>query len=241
MALSPGWVAWKLAFGISPIIFSGGIAQNMLGGYLPIMLITQAVDFASGILTGASEDIDLDDFFALYEPLPGAEFAKFAYGEYPFANQSVAANAVIQVPLRFSMLMVCPVKGTENWLSHLAVMEALQGVITLHATLGGTYIVATPKQIFTNCLLESFTDATANDSKQPQSMFRWDFYQPLLTLSAAAQAQNSLMSKMSSGTQMSGQPALSGGGPVVGSPSSLATPPTVPAAQPLTGAGVVST
>lgn len=239
MGMSPGYAAWKLAFGISPIIFVGGIANNILGGMLPIMLLTQSADFADGILSGATTDLSLDDYFAQYEPLPGGTLADYQFGVYPFANQSVAANAVIQQPLAFSMLMVCPVKGNENWLSHLDVMTALQSAIAQHASLGGTYTVATPKQIYTNCLLTKLTDVTSGDSKQPQAMWQWDFFQPLLTLSQAAQALNALLGKMSSGTQILGQPSLSGGSPTVGAPYSLATPPTIPAATSLPGAGAI--
>jgi len=239
--ITPGFAAWKLAFGISLIIFVGGIAGNMLGGMLPIVSITQAVDFAAGVLTGATTDLGLDDFFAQYEPTPGGTLADYDFGTYPFANQAVAANAIIMNPLSFSLLMICPVKGNENYLSHLAVMTALRAVIAQHASLGGTFTVATPKQIYTNCLLSKLSDVSAADTKQPQMMYQWDFVQPLVTLQQAQGAQNALMQKFSNGTQISGQPQLSGAAPAVGAPFSLATPPTVPAATPLQGAGAVST
>lgn len=240
MGISPGFAQWKLSFGISPIIFVGGIAQNMPGGQLPIISITDAGSFSGGPLgqftgfginlgisanvniggvdigIGASVgvgdsgldvfDQGLDGYFAYFEPLAGGTLQDFEYGHYPFANQSVAANAVVQEPLVVSMLMVCPVKGTESWDEHLSIITSLQNAMAQHAALGGTYLVATPKFIYTNCLLTRMSDVTSGDSKQPQSKFQLDFEQPLITLQQAQEAQNGLMSKMTSGTMLEGTP-----------------------------------
>lgn len=234
LGLSSGFAQWKLSYGITPIIFVGGIAANMPGGQMPIISITDAGDFPGGPLAqvsasvGVSVDLggisvggqiglsaslgsgpSLDDYFALYEPIAGGTLEDFEYGHYPFANQSVAANAVIQEPLTVSMLMICPVKGTDTWADHLSTVTALQSAMAQHAALGGTYTVATPKFIYTNCLLRRMVDVTTGDSKQPQSRFQLDFEQPLITLQQAQQAQNGLMSKMSSGTQLDGAPGSS--------------------------------
>lgn len=209
---SAGFVQWKLAFGISPIIFVGGIALNMPGGQMPIISVTDAGAFASGPLGPPSSDPGLDGFFATYEPLPGGTLEDFEFGKYPFANQSVAANAVIQEPLQVSMLMICPVKGNQTWGQHLSIITSLQSAMQQHAALGGSYTVATPKYIYTNCLLRKLTDATAGDSLQPQSRWTLDFELPLITLQQAQQAQNGLMAKMSSGTQLSSTAGSSFGG-----------------------------
>ena len=76
---------------------------------LPIISITEALNFTVGILSGG-ENIELDDFFANYQPIPGGTLIDQDIGEYPFANQSVAANAVIAKPLKIPMMMICPVR-----------------------------------------------------------------------------------------------------------------------------------
>jgi hypothetical protein len=228
MGISPGFAQWKLAYGISPIIFVGGIAANMPGGQMPIISITDAAAFAAGpiaqieasvsvqiggVSIGASVgasigddqgDPGLDGYFASYEPLPGGTLEDFEYGRYPFANQSVAANAVIQEPLAVSLLMICPVKGDQTWQEHLSTITALQSAMSQHAALGGSYSVATPKFPYTNGLLTKFADVTAGEGLQPQSRWQLDFFFPLITLQQAQAAQNGLMSKLTSGTQLPG-------------------------------------
>jgi hypothetical protein len=236
--LGPGGTAWKLSFQLSPIILTGGIAQNVPGGMLPIISITEALNFTLGLLSGAN-DLDLDNFFANFEPLPGSRLASNQYGKYPFANQAVAANAVIQQPLTISLLMRIPVRQPLGYAAKLATMSALQQAITQHTQSGGTFTVATPSYIYTNCLLDDLRDVSSGQSKQPQTAFQWDFEQPLITLAQAQQAQNSMMSKISSGVQTDG--SLSGLSPTIGSPSTLATPSISPAASGPAGAGVAST
>ena len=238
MAVSAGYANFKLWYQLSPIVLVGGIAAGVPGGGLPIISLTQSQDFDLGIL-GSSGEIDLDAYFAQYEPAAGGTLEDYQFGKYPFANQSVAANAVVQQPLAVSLLMLCPVNGSYSFDDHQAIMTALQSSLAQHAALGGTYTVATPKFIYTNCLLARLSDISDGRTKQPQFLWQWDFERPLITLAQAQQAQNALLAKMSSGTQMLGQPSLSGGSPVVGQPYSLATPPTVPAAQSSPAAGAV--
>ena len=224
---SPGEIAYKLSFQISPIILTGGIAR-LVGGMLPIIAITESLDFALGLLSGGSPDVSLDNFFASYEPLPGSRLIAQKVGLYPYANQQVASNAVIQQPLNISMLMICPVRKSGGYAAKLATMMALQSALTQHNNSGGTYTIATPSYIYTNCLLLDLHDASGSDSKQPQNRYVWDFLQPLLTLQQAQEAQNNLMQKITDGTALNGQPAWSGLGPTVGVPSSLAGSSVIP-------------
>src|SRR5262245_23416693 len=103
MSASAGLIAWSLAFQKSPIILIDGWAA-FLGGYLPLIAITEAINFPLGVLSGGN-DIGLDNFFANFRPLPGASIARQVVGHYPFANQAIAANATIQQPLVVSMEM----------------------------------------------------------------------------------------------------------------------------------------
>jgi uncharacterized protein YcfJ len=103
-----GRTAWSLAFEVSPILLTRGIAQNVSGRVLPIVALTDAATFASGLLSSGT--LSTDNFFAKYYVLPGGMLINQQVAAYPFANQAVAANAVITQPLPVSMMMVCPAR-----------------------------------------------------------------------------------------------------------------------------------
>ena len=222
-----------MAYELSPVIFTNGIASQ-IGGALPIILITEALSFIEGALSGGS-DLDLDDFFAHFQPLPGSKLASNQYAQVPFANQAVAANARIKQPTSISLRMICPARGDGGWLAKLATMTALQAVIEQHSALGGTYTIATPSYFYTNCVLLDLTDTSNQSSEQPQNTYQWDFWQPLLTLQDALQAQNNLMSQITAGTPISGTPSWTGLSPLTGA-SSLGSIGFVPAATQAAGA-----
>jgi hypothetical protein len=233
--MTPNLAAYKLSFQISPIILVDGIAISVPGSMLPIISITEALNFG-GLLTGGA-NIELDDFFANFQPLPGGSLIDNQIGAYPFANQAVAANAIITQPLTISMLMTCPVRQPLGYLTKTATMLALQAALAQHNNLGGTYTVMTPSRFYTNCIMTSMRDASNGESHQVQNAWQLDFVQPLLTLQDALSAQNGLMSKFTNGSQINGQPAWSGLSPAVGSSGSLAAPNIIPAASGAAGAG----
>ena len=228
MPLSAGAAAFRLAFAVSPIILNGGVAAAIPGGMLPLISVTEAANFAAGILSGG-DDIGLEDFFAYYQPLPGGTLVDQQIGHYPFANQAVAANAVIAQPLKIGLLMICPVKPPGAYSTKLATMMALQATLKQHNATGGTYTIVTPSAFYADCVMTAMTDVTAGAGKQVQWQWRLDFEQPLLTLQQAQQQQNAMMSKVSAGIQTNG--ATSGAGSTVGSPFSLAAPSVIPAAS----------
>lgn len=192
--------AYDLAFQISPIILVGGIAANTLGGMLPIIALGgQALAALQGAISGG---INTDAFFARYVPVPGSTLINQTVATYPFANQSVAANATIQQPLTIALRMIAPVKDTAGYLSKLAIWTSLQNSLVAHNAAGGTYTVATPWFIYTGCILQSITDTTGGSGKQSQIMAQWDFIQPLTTQMQATQAYSALMGKLASGAQV---------------------------------------
>lgn len=232
---SPGQVAYKLSYEVSPIILTGGIASGVPGGMLPIISLTESLNFVAGLLSGG-DALDLDSFFAHYKPVPGGSLVSNQYGKYPFANQAVAANSGIAQPLRVSLLMVCPVRQPFGYATKLATIMALQSTLSQHCNSGGTFTVATPSFFYTNCLLDELKYVGDTD-KQTQTHWQWDFEKPLLTEADAQEAQNSLMSKISGGTQIDGEPSWSGLSPTVGQPPSLAGSSVVPAASGTAGSG----
>lgn len=230
---SAGRSLFQLGYQISPIILTGGVASQILGGMLPIVSILQSADFISGIL-GGSVNTDLNSYFAHFRPIPGSTLIENQYGTYPFANQNVAANAVITQPLRISLRMDCPANNTSGFAGKLAVMTALQQILSQHTNLGGTYTVATVAQIYTNLLLLSLKEISGGQSKQDMVSYQWDFWAPLITLEQAANAMNNQMNAISNGLPTDG--SLSGPGSTIGVQNSLATPSVVPAAGSLPGA-----
>lgn len=225
---SLGNVAFQLSYVLSPIILNNGIAEFMPGGMLPIISITQALNFLDGLLGGSDID-DLDAFFAHFQPLAGGTIVSQTVAKYPFANQAVAANATIRQPKSITMKMICPAAGPGGYAIKTATMLALQAALEQHNASGGTYTVATPSYFYTNCILLRMTDVSEQSSHQAQNTWHLDFEQPLLTLQDAAAAQNGLMGKLTAGLPLGGDPAWSGLAPAVGNPSGLGGIGTVPA------------
>jgi hypothetical protein len=191
---------FKLAYQVSPIILTGnsGLTQFIPQGMLPIIALTEGINFVRGLLQGA-EDRSLNDFFAHFEPQPGTTLIDNQIGTYPFADQAVAANAVIVQPRQVSLKMIAPARGEGGYLTKLATLTALQSALQLHNTTGGTYIVATPGYIFTNCVMTGLRDISGHASKQVQTDWQFDFMQPLLTFAQAEGTQNNPMRQIAAG------------------------------------------
>ena len=185
---------FQAAYEISPIILQDGIA-TFAGGYLPITALTAFGDIST-LISG-------DQFFAHYRPLPGGTLEEWQIAEYPFANLTVAANSVIQQPLKISMLMECPAQNGGGYILKQGILTAMKLALDNHILAGGTFTVITPAYTYTNCLLTSLRDVTSPSDKQVQKSFQWDFTQPLLTDSGAKQVLGSLMTKYQNGLPQS--------------------------------------
>lgn len=118
---SAGRSAWELAFRYSPILLTGGLAQSLPGGILPILALTDAAALAQGLLSGNF------NFFANWQVLPGGTLVNQKVATYPFANQVVAANATIQDANSVSMMMICPAVPSALGSVAGAVVGALGG------------------------------------------------------------------------------------------------------------------
>lgn len=218
---SAGLAAWKAAFQLNPIILTNGITNSFPGRMLPIMAVTETLNLPLGLLAGAG-GIGLDKFFANFQPLPGSTLIDQDIGSYPFATQAIAANAVIANPLQVSMLMICPVQNPFGYWERLAIIMALREVLAQHNAQGGTYIVATPSYIYTNCIMRGMRDASTALTKQPQNAWQLDFIRPLITLEDAEQAQNGLMGMLTSRVQVPALAPWSGLGTAASIPGSIA-------------------
>lgn len=208
---------FKLGYEISPIILVGGVASLIPGGMLPIVAITQAANFSLGLLSGTDDDaLDLDSYFAHWKPLPGTTLINNQIGAYPFANQNIAANAMIAQPLGISMMMNCPVQQPGGYTSKLSTLTILQATLVQHVNAGGTFTIVSPSQLYTGCLLTLVRDVSGGESKQVQHTWQFDFIQPLTTQNQAQQVYSALMSKIAGGLPTSVAPTWSGVSAVVG-------------------------
>lgn len=209
--MPPSNVQAQLAYQVCPIILSGGIAAQIPGGMLPMLSLFSA---AGGTGLDLPFDIgDLDDAFGAFNVLPGGTLVSQTIGKYPFANQYVAANAVIEEPLVISVIMDAPMRQPDAWSWKSAIFTALKATLDAHNSVGGTYSVATPAYLYQNLIMTSLTDNSRGNTPLPQNAWRFDFEKPLVALADLQGAQNQLMGKMTNGlpsnAQLSGiQPGL---------------------------------
>lgn len=193
--------AFSLAYQVSPIILTDGIATLIPGGALPIVAITEGFGFTT--LTSLAKNGALpDQYFANFRPLPGSTLMRNDVAQFPFYTQQVAANAQIQQPLNISMLMYCPAGKDTPFTLKLAKMSALKSLLDVHTNEGGTYSIVTPTRVYTGCLLTQLSDVSSEETNQSQWAYQWDFVQPLLTFPNASGVQNVTMSMFSSGATM---------------------------------------
>lgn len=186
--------AYDLAYQVSPIVLTGGEYTFPM----PIIGITGQL---ASLLQGAlSQGLTADDFYARYLPLPGSTVINNAIGTYPFANQQVAANAIIEQPKNISMMMISPVRDAGGYLSKLAIFTSLQTALQNHNNAGGTYTIATPAFIYTDCVMTAMTDITGGETKQRQVQWQLDFIKPLISTTDANAAFSAQMGKIAGGS-----------------------------------------
>lgn len=221
--ISGGMAQYRMTYQISPIFLTGGLAGD---SPVPIINYTES----------DTSNLGIDDYFATFVPLPGSTIIDNQVGMYPFANQAVAANAIIAQPLTISMMMICPAKSDGGYNQKISTMQALQSTLDQHNKSGGTYTVNTPDYVYTSCLMTSMKDISTAETKQLQNTWRMDFVRPLLTLEQAQEAQNNLLSKISSGASVGDNPAWSGTSPPA-TQSSISAPTVSSTANGASGGG----
>ena len=184
----------QLSYQICPIILTGGVATQIPGGMLAMMNLLKPGAVNS---LGLPFDFgDLDNAFGAFNVLPGGTLVSQQIGKYPFANQSVAANAVIREPLTISVIMDAPMRGPNAWQIKQMIMTALKQTLDQHNDRGGTYTVATPAFMYENLVMISLTDNSRGNNSLPQNAWRFDFEKPLVALADIQGAQNQFMQKI---------------------------------------------
>ena len=204
---------FQLQYQIAPIILTRGAYGNGMS----------IISLLGGIPSS------FDNTFAKFQPLPGATLIEQTIGQYPFANQSVAGNAIIRQPLALSLVMITPQAQNNSWSLKLSTMTSLKATLDNHNNAGGTYTVMTPSYTFIDMVMIALVDMSTGETVLAQNAWRWDFHKPLISLQDAASAQNSLMSKVTSGLP-TGKDGLNstGAGATVGGASLLNPSLTTP-------------
>lgn len=196
--------AYDLAFQVSPIFLTGGVASGVLGGTLPI--IATLGDLAGSIQGLASGGANLQAFPIRFLPMPGTQAISQAIGQYPFATRYVAANATIELPRRIVYKMISPISMTGGYLTKLAIFSSLQSTLDNHNNSGGTYTIITPSLIFTDCVMLNMVDNAVShhrgEAKQQQIEWMLVFEQPLISEQDTSAALSSLMGKISAGIKI---------------------------------------
>jgi hypothetical protein len=212
----------QLLYQVTPIFLTGGIAGNITGGILPLLSLTNSSAFSPNLLSG-SEDFELEDAFGIFQPAAGGSISEQVIAQYPFANLSVAANAIIRNPINISMIMFTPMKQVSSWAVKLATMSALKATLDQHNNSGGTYTVCTPAYIYTDMLMLGVIDVSTAASPLPQNAWRWDFTRPLVSLQDIQGAMNNLMSMITNGVAPPGGSSSTATNPATTNPATALT------------------
>lgn len=203
--MNPISAAFSLAYEISPIILTGGLASFSPVG-IPLVAITEALSstFTTNpfqLLSSQGIRLPNQPFFT-WRPLPGSTLWKSDIAEFPFFTNQVAANAQIQQPLNVSLLGYCPAGVDSPFSVKIATMSALKLAIQNHCNAGGTFTVLTPSFVYTDCLLTNVVDVSSGETNQPQVAWQFDFVQPLITFPGELGALNNLMGAIANGRQL---------------------------------------
>lgn len=217
--MNPISSAFYYAYEASPIFLTGGIVNSMIdqaGGVtesasafnlfgtsvnwvqgvsnlgIPIVAITETLTVLGNI------DIPAQPLFT-FRPLPGGSIWKSEVAEMPFFTNQIAAVSQVQQPLNISLVSYCPANKDTTFALKLATFEALRWVIQQHVNNGGTFTVATPSYLYTDCLLTNIVDISDGTSNQSQVAWQWDFVQPLLTFPDLTSQLNKIIGSVSSG------------------------------------------
>ena len=181
---------FSYSYEVTPIVLNNGIAANYPNNLLPIVQLTEQL---------SNSFSNTGKYFAEYRVMSGGTLEEWQIAEYPFASLTMAANAVIQNPLRISLIMIAPAQNNGGYPLKNSIFTALKSQIDTHILTGGTFTVLTPAYTYTNCLLTNIIDVSTSSDKQVQFLYQWDFTQPLITQQGAQQVLGNLMNKFQNG------------------------------------------
>ena len=195
---------YQLLYQITPIFLNNGIATNIGGSILPVMALLNPSAY-NVLFSGGSDTFNMDSYFGIFQPASGGSLVQQQIAEYPFANLSVAANAMVRSPIEVSMIMVTPMKTQYAWAVKNATMTALKSALDTHNNMGGTYTVFTPAYTYYNMVMLGLSDMSNPQIALPQNTWKWDFRKPLIAQQDLVFAENNLYAKITGGVQTSAE------------------------------------
>lgn len=185
---------------INPIMLEGGIAG---AGPIPLSTVLSAAKLDNGLYN----PVAAGEYFGNFRILPGGTLIANEIAMYPFANQGVAANAVITDPLEIAVEMLVPASAGIGVGIKKQIMTLLKTVLDTHIAYGGWFNISTPSYDYQGCLLKDLTDQTDNGAgSQVQVRWVFTFVQPLITNAQLQASQNQLLRKISNRTKNAGNP-----------------------------------
>ena len=207
---SAGRQEFEFKYELCPILLKNGIAKNLMDKLMPIIQLTQQQGYPAGSVSGQLVKALVPGYppthtgyFAHFKTVPGYTLMFNSIGTYPFANASVAGNAIIQQPVNVSLLMYCPATSAYPASARASIIASLMSALNEHVRAGGLFVVYTPLFIYDNCVLVGIRDGSEGDNAAMQNALIFDFMRPqIMTNEEAAGAQNELMSKLSKGQKL---------------------------------------
>lgn len=188
------------------------------------MFYTELVGTLNGLISGAVRGNvnlpDLDNTWCHWQNSTKNTLINNSISQYPYANQTVAANALVTQSPSISMQMVCPPRGSGAMLAKILTIQSLISLLNKHCQLGGYFNIITPGQFYTKMLLTSVTDSSPDATSQPASQYTFQFTRPLTQKNEAAQKMSTLMTKASDGMPSIGDVGSTGSGNVFDTPLS---------------------
>jgi len=126
----------------------------------------------------------------------GTELYRTGINEYPFANGDTAVNGMVKESRTIQYQLEAPANSP---LLQMAVCLGIIKTLETHRDMGGVFTCITPSAFEENCILLSITQTSSSvETSQLQPAFQFTFIKPpIVALSDAEAAYNSLMKKVS--------------------------------------------
>ena len=128
-------------------------------------------------LFGAGASVPLPLIGFTYMPMDRVELLNYSYSQYPFLNRESITNTYIKNPTRFQLLAVKPITRLNTFFFNFATNIALKKFLEKYINAGGTFLVITPWEVITDCVVEKLEGVKFNDTSLGEG-FLFSFYKP---------------------------------------------------------------
>lgn len=184
---------FRMQYEYAPILLKYGIADGFSEKVMSILQLTQQGGYP----------VSDSGYFGYFAFVNGGTYMQNTVAQYPFANQYVAANAIVRQPNNVSLLMNCPATASMPIDRRQSIFQSLIASLDRHVAMGGLFVVYTPMGILDNCVLLATRDASNGENAILQNGIIFDFQQPLImTIDDANKASNTTAGKIDAGAKI---------------------------------------